>query len=70
MSRRRKSTQPVGDTIPGTAVALPRPTLDQVCASTARPVPAVPDQGDLVEHWHDAGLLDDEEIAAFGGEAA
>ncbi|WP_327725762.1 DNA cytosine methyltransferase [Streptomyces europaeiscabiei] len=46
MSRRRSTA--VGATIPGTAVAPPRRTLDDVIVSAARPVPAVAGQRPLV----------------------
>lgn len=65
MSRRR-CAGPVGDLIPGTAVAPPRRSPEQVLA--ARPVPAVDGQHDLVEHWHECGLLSDEQLAALGRE--
>jgi hypothetical protein len=67
---RRRSASPGAPTIPGTAVKLRRPTADEIIAATSRPVPAVPDQGDLVEHWRNSGLLDDAEVEALGGEAA
>lgn len=41
MSRARGAAAP---TLPGTAAAPPRPTLDDTIAATARPVPAVPGQ--------------------------
>jgi hypothetical protein len=55
-------------TIPGTALAPRRRTADEITSAMARPVPPVPDQGDLVEHWHDCGLLDDDAVDALGGE--
>lgn len=64
--RRRRRSAAKGDPIPGTAVKLPRKTLDQVTAEACRPVPAVPDQGDLVEHWRETGLLDDDECSRLG----
>lgn len=61
MSRRGA---PAGaSTIPGTAVSLPRRSVENVLA--ARPVPAVEGQIDLVDHWLDCGLLDDEQRAAL-----
>ncbi|MFI1467610.1 hypothetical protein [Streptomyces wuyuanensis] len=45
-----------------------RRTLDETVAATSRPVPPVPDQGDLVDHWHECGLLDDAQVDALGGE--
>lgn len=67
---RRRRAAAGAPTIPGTAAA-PRPrSLDETLAATARPVPAVPDQGDLVDHWRDCGLLDDDQVDALGGEAA
>ncbi|MCX4705682.1 hypothetical protein [Streptomyces sp. NBC_01373] len=68
MNRRRGKRAPVGDMIPGTAVKLPRRSTDQIIAATSRPVTPVPDQGDLVDHWHECGLLDDEQRAEFDGE--
>lgn len=65
--RRRRSIA-VGATLPGTAVAPRRRTADEIIAATSRPVPPVPDQGDLVEHWHACGLLDDDAVDALGGE--
>jgi hypothetical protein len=65
MSRRRAA--PGAPTIPGTAVKPRCRTLDETAAAVARPVPAVPDQGDLVDHWREAGLLDDEQAQALGG---
>ncbi|MEV5911100.1 hypothetical protein AB0M00_19630 [Streptomyces chartreusis] len=47
-----------------------RRTTDEIIAATSRPVPAVPDQGDLVDHWRSVGLLDDAEADALGAEAA
>lgn len=64
MSRR---SAPAGDTIPGTAVSLPRKSAGCVLAESSRPVPPVPDQGDLVEHWHECGLLTDEQRAELDG---
>lgn len=55
--------------LPGTAVSLPRRGCDSVIAATARPVPQVPDQGDLVEHWHEQGLLDEQQRIELGGES-
>jgi hypothetical protein len=69
MRWRRRATAK-GATIPGTAVKLPRKTTDQVIAETSRPVPAVPDQGDLVEHWHEAGLLDEDECSRLGRDSS
>lgn len=57
-------------TIPGTAVSLPRRTPERVLAATGRPVPVVPEQGDLVEHWHEQGLLDEQQRAALDGDSA
>ncbi|WP_406459761.1 hypothetical protein OH768_33825 [Streptomyces sp. NBC_01622] len=65
--RRRRSTA-VGAPLPGTAVAPRRRTADEIAAATSRPVPPVPDQGDLVEHWRECGLLDDDAVVALGGE--
>ncbi|MGW2742338.1 hypothetical protein [Streptomyces sp. NPDC001450] len=65
---KRRSAAPGAPTIPGTAVAPRRRTLDETSAATARPVPRLPNQGDLVEHWHDCGLLDDDQVDALGGE--
>jgi hypothetical protein len=45
-----------------------RRTADEIIAATSRPVPPVPDQGDLVDHWHECGLLDDDQVDALGGE--
>ena len=64
----RRSATPGAPTIPGTAVAPRRRTLDETLAATARPVPPVPDQGDLVDHWREIGLLDDDQVDALGGE--
>ncbi|AZM53308.1 hypothetical protein DMA15_12515 [Streptomyces sp. WAC 01529] len=64
MSRRRAA--PDAPTIPGTAVAPPRRAAEDVL--TARPVPAVEGQIDLVEHWLDCGLLSDAQRAALGGD--
>lgn len=65
---RRRIAAPGAPTIPGTAVRPRRRTADEIIAATSRPVPPVPDQGDLVEHWHEVGLLDDDEVDALGGE--
>ncbi|NJP71926.1 hypothetical protein [Streptomyces sp. C1-2] len=54
--------------IPGTAVAPRRPTLDEVIAATARPVPPVPGQCDLVDYWRESGVIDDDHAVALGGE--
>lgn len=66
--RRRRRAAPGAPTIPGTAVKPRRRTTDEIIAATSRPVPPIPDQGDLVEHWHEAGLLDDDEVDTLGGE--
>jgi hypothetical protein len=66
MKRRRAA--PGAPTIPGTAVKPRRRTTDEIIAATSHPVPPVADQGDLVEHWRDAGLLDDNAVDALGGE--
>lgn len=63
--RRAAASDP---TIPGTAVALPRRTADEILAATARSVPPVPGQGDLVDHWRESGALDDDQVDALGGE--
>lgn len=68
MSRRRSTAK--GATIPGTAIAPAPRTCEQVATAAARPVPAVPNQGDLVEHWHESGLIDDAERAAFDGDSS
>lgn len=68
MTRRRGKRAPAGDTIPGTAVKLPRRTTDEIISATSRSVPPVPDQGDLVEHWREAGLLDADEADALSSE--
>jgi hypothetical protein len=65
---RRRSAAAGAPTIPGTAVKPRRRTADEIIAATSRPVPPVPDQGDLVEHWLEVGLLDDDEADALGGE--
>ena len=65
---RRRSAAPGAPTIPGTAVTPRRRTGDEITAAMARPVAPVPDQGDLVEHWRDCGLLDDDQVDALGGE--
>ncbi|MFJ7067529.1 hypothetical protein [Streptomyces sp. NPDC101115] len=49
-------------------MSLPRRSCDSVLAATARAVPQVPDQGDLVEHWHEQGLLGEQERTELGGE--
>lgn len=68
MSRaRQRTTDP---TIPGTAVSQPRRSCGAVLAATSRPAPQVPDQGCLVEHWHEQGLLDEQQRADLGGEPA
>jgi hypothetical protein len=61
-------TGPDATPLPGTAVVPRRRTLDDVIAATGRPIAAVPDQGDLVGHWHECGLLDDDQVDALGGE--
>lgn len=60
---------PGADVIPGTAVSLPRRSLDCVLAASTRRVPAVLDQGDLVDHWHECGLLSDEQRDELDGGA-
>ncbi|MGW7197513.1 hypothetical protein [Streptomyces chryseus] len=65
---KRRIAAPGAPTIPGTAVTPRRRTSDEITAAMSRPVPSVPDQGDLVEHWHECGLLDDDEVDALGGE--
>lgn len=65
---KRRGAAPGASTIPGTAVKPRRRTLDETVAATARPVRPVPNQGDLVEHWHDCGLLDDDQVDALGAE--
>ncbi|MCX4969368.1 hypothetical protein OHA98_41825 [Streptomyces sp. NBC_00654] len=65
---RRRCAAAGAPTIPGTAVKPRRRTSDEITAAMSRPVPPVPDQGDLVEHWRDCGLLDDEAVDALGGE--
>lgn len=67
MKRRRAAVG--APMIPGTAVKPRRRTADEIIAATSRPVPPVPDQGDLVEHWRESGLLDDDEVEALGGES-
>lgn len=64
----RRGAAPGAPTIPGTAVTPPRRSCEQVAAAAGRPVPNLPDQGDLVGHWRDCGLLDDEQVDALGGE--
>ncbi|MEU9065858.1 hypothetical protein AB0D60_03040 [Streptomyces sp. NPDC048306] len=66
MSRRRATMD--APTIPGTAVTPPRRTADEILAATARPVPPVPGQCDLVDHWRESGALDDDQVDALGGE--
>ncbi|MFD0078193.1 hypothetical protein ACFVIY_37830 [Streptomyces sp. NPDC127166] len=56
--------------LPGTAVPLPRRSCDSVLAAVSRPAPRMPDQGDLVEHWHEQGLLDEQQRVDLGGEPA
>lgn len=65
---RRSSAAPGAPTIPGTAVKPRRRTADEITAALSRSVPQVPDQGDLVDHWHEVGLLNDGEVNALGGE--
>jgi hypothetical protein len=65
---RRRCAAPGAPTIPGTAVKPRRRTADEIIAATSRPVPPVRDQGDLVDHWREVGLLDDDEVDALGGE--
>lgn len=65
---RRRRAAPGAPTIPGTAVKPRRPSADEITAAMSRPVPQVPDQGDLVDHWRDCGLLDDDQVDALGGE--
>jgi hypothetical protein len=65
---RRRIAARGAPTIPGTAVTPRRRTADEIIAATSRPVPPVPDQGDLVDHWHECGLLDDDQVDALGGE--
>ncbi|MCT9139044.1 DUF3558 domain-containing protein [Streptomyces violarus] len=65
---RRRRAAAGAPTIPGTAIAPRHRTLDETVAAAARPVPPVPDQGDLVEHWHECGLLDDDQVDSLGGE--
>jgi hypothetical protein len=65
---RRRSAAHGAATIPGTAPAPRRRTADEISAATSRPVAPIPDQGDLVDHWHESGLLDDDEVDALGGE--
>ncbi|MGW2708658.1 DNA cytosine methyltransferase [Streptomyces sp. NPDC001356] len=48
MTRRRSAT-PGASTIPGTAAAPPRPTIDDTIRATARPVPPVPGQQPLID---------------------
>ncbi|MFE5658334.1 hypothetical protein ACFQ9H_19355 [Streptomyces sp. NPDC056517] len=55
-------------TLPGTAVAPPRRSCDSVFAAVSRLAPQIPDQGCLVEHWHEQGLLDERQRAELGGE--
>lgn len=66
--RRRRCAAAGAPTIPGTAVTPPRRTADEILAATARPAPHVPGQGDLVDHWHECGLLDDDQVDTLGGE--
>lgn len=65
---KRRTGSPCAPTLPGTAVKPRRRTLDETVAAAARPVPPVPDQGNLVEHWRECGLLDDDDVDALGGE--
>lgn len=65
MSGRRQRPAPCGDMIPGTAVSLPRRSPADVLTATSRPIPSVPDQGDLVDHWRECGLLDEQQCAAM-----
>lgn len=64
----RRAAAPGAPTIPGTAVKPRRRTSDEITAAMTRPVPPVPDQGDLVDHWRECGLLDDDQVDALGGE--
>lgn len=63
---RRGRAAPGAPTLPGTAVTPPRRSLEDVAA--ARPVPALEGQLDLVDFWHDCGLLDDEQREALEAE--
>ncbi|MDV6290291.1 hypothetical protein R2F25_30240 [Streptomyces sp. UP1A-1] len=65
---KRRHAAPGAPTIPGTTPAPPRRTADEILAATARPVPPVPGQGDLVDHWRESGALDDDQVDALGGE--
>jgi hypothetical protein len=56
------------DTIPGTAVSLPRRSAECVLAATRAPVKPTEGQGDLVEHWTECGLLTTEQRTAMGRE--
>lgn len=57
-------------TIPGTAVSPPRRSCDSVLAAVSRSAPQMTNQGCLVEHWHEQGLLDEQQRAELGGEQA
>lgn len=61
-------SRPEGTPLPGTAASPQRPTLDEVIAATARPVPPVPGQCDLVDYWRESGVIDNDHAAALGGE--
>jgi DNA (cytosine-5)-methyltransferase 1 len=61
MSRRRAAAG--APTIPGTAAALPRPSLDDTIRATARPVPPVPGQQSLIEDGLRIGSL----FSGYGG---
>lgn len=59
-------TQPAS--IPGTAVSLPRRSVECVLAATRTRVQLTGGQGDLVELWTECGLLTDEQRAVMGRE--
>lgn len=73
----RRSAAPGAPTIPGTAVRLPRPSLDDTIRATARPVPPVPGQQPLVadgpligSFCTGYGGLDEAVQEVFGGSLA
>lgn len=65
---RRRGAAHGASTLPGTAVPPRRRSAEEIAAATARPTPRIPNQGDLVKHWHDCGLLDDDQVDTLGGE--